>query len=109
MYAVIQSGGKQYRVAPGDVLDVELLAETGEAGSPVRFDQVLMVSGDGDDGLKIGSPVLSGAAVTASFVGAVRGPKIRVFKTKKRIQWRRTQGHRQNLHRVRIDGIELPR
>jgi large subunit ribosomal protein L21 len=111
MYAVIQSGGKQYRVAPGDVLDVELLGETGEAGSKVRFDQVLMVSGDGDgnDGLKIGSPVLSGAAVTASFVGAVRGPKIRVFKTKKRIQWRRTQGHRQNLHRVRIDGIELPR
>lgn len=107
MYAVIQSGGKQYRVAPGDVLDVELLPETGEAGSPVRFDQVLMVSGD--DGLKIGSPVLSGAAVTASFVGAVRGPKIRVFKTKKRIQWRRTQGHRQNLHRVRIEGIELPR
>jgi len=109
MYAVIQSGGKQYRVAPGDVLDVELFAETGEAGSKVRFDQVLMVSGDGDDGLKIGSPVLSGAAVTASFVGAVRGPKIRVFKTKKRIQWRRTQGHRQNLHRIRIEGIELPR
>ena len=109
MYAVIQSGGKQYRVAPGDVLDLELLPETGEAGSSVRFDQVLMVSGDGDDGLKIGSPVLSGAAVTASFVGAVRGPKIRVFKTKKRIQWRRTQGHRQNLHRVRIEGIELPR
>jgi len=106
MYAVIQSGGKQYRVAPGDVLDVELLPEVGEAGGSVRFDRVLMVSGD--DGLKIGSPVLSGAAVTASFVGAVRGPKIRVFKTKKRIQWRRTQGHRQNLHRVRIDGIELP-
>jgi len=107
MYAVIQSGGKQYRVAPGDVLDVELLPETGEAGSSVRFEQVLMVSND--DGFKIGSPVLSGAAVTASFVGAIRGPKIRVFKTKKRIQWRRTQGHRQNLHRVRIEGIELPR
>jgi large subunit ribosomal protein L21 len=107
MYAVIQTGGKQYRVAPGDVLDVELLSGTGESGSSVRFDQVLMVSGD--DGLKIGNPVLSGAAVTASFVGAVRGPKIRVFKTKKRIQWRRTQGHRQNLHRIRIDGIELPR
>jgi large subunit ribosomal protein L21 len=107
MYAVIQSGGKQYRVAPGDVLDVELLPETGEAGSSVRFEQVLMVSND--DGFKFGSPVLSGAAVTASFVGAVRGPKIRVFKTKKRIQWRRTQGHRQNLHRVRIEGIELPR
>jgi large subunit ribosomal protein L21 len=107
MYAVIESGGKQYRVAPGDVLDVELVSGIGEAGSSVKFDRVLMVSGD--DGLQIGSPVVSGAAVTASFVGAVRGPKIRVFKTKKRIQWRRTQGHRQNLHRIRIDGIELPR
>jgi large subunit ribosomal protein L21 len=107
MYAVIQSGGKQYRVAPGDVLDVELLSDAGEAGSSVRFDRVLMVSGD--DGLKIGDPVVSGAAVTASLVGAVRGPKIRVFKTKRRLQWRRTMGHRQNLHRIRIDGIELPR
>jgi large subunit ribosomal protein L21 len=109
MYAVIQTGGKQYRVAPGDVLDVELLSETGsgKSGSSLRFDQVLMVLGD--NGLQMGSPVLSGAAVTASFVGAVRGPKIRVFKTRKRSQWRRTKGHRQNLHRIRIDGIELPR
>lgn len=106
MYAVIESGGKQYRVAPGDVLDVELLSAAGDDGSPVRFDRVLMVSGDG--GLQIGDPVVAGAAVTASLVGAVRGPKIRVFKTKKRIQWRRTRGHRQDLHRVRIDGIELP-
>jgi large subunit ribosomal protein L21 len=113
MYAVIQSGGKQYRVAPGDVLEVELLAAPGEAGSAVRFDRVLAVFGDagdtGDGGFQIGNPVVQGAAVTASFVGAMRGPKIRVFKTKKRIQWRRTAGHRQNLHRVRIDGIELPR
>lgn len=107
MYAVIESGGKQYRVAPGDVLDVELLSAAGEAGSAVRFDRVLMVSGD--DGLQMGAPVIEGAAVTASFVAAVRGPKIRVFKTKKRIQTRRTTGHRQNLHRIRIDGIELAR
>jgi large subunit ribosomal protein L21 len=107
MYAVIQSGGKQYRVAPGDVLDLELLPEIGEAGSSVRFDRVLMVSGD--NGLQFGAPVISGAAVTASFVSAVRGPKIRVFKTRKRSQWRRTKGHRQNLHRIRIEGIELPR
>jgi large subunit ribosomal protein L21 len=106
MYAVIESGGKQYRVAPGDVLDVELLSEAGDAGSSVRFDRVLMVSGDG--GLQVGAPVVAGAAVTASLVGAVRGPKIRVFKTKKRIQWRRTRGHRQDLHRIRIEGIELP-
>ena len=107
MYAVIESGGKQYRVAPGDVIDIELLGEPGES---VRFDRVLMVVGDGDanDGPRFGSPLVQGAAVTASLVGAVRGPKIRVFKTKKRQQYRRTRGHRQDLHRVRIDGIEIP-
>lgn len=106
MYAVIESGGKQYRVAPGDVIDVELVSRSDEDGSEVRFDRVLMVSGDND--LRVGNPVVEGALVKASFVGAVRGPKIRVFKTKKRMQYRRTKGHRQNLHRVRIDGIELP-
>jgi large subunit ribosomal protein L21 len=108
MYAVIESGGKQYRVAPGDVIDIELLGEPGES---VRFDRVLMVVGDGGeggDGPRFGSPLVQGAAVTASLVGEVRGPKIRVFKTKKRMQYRRTRGHRQDLHRVRIDGIELP-
>jgi large subunit ribosomal protein L21 len=105
MYAVIESGGKQYRVAPGDVIDVELLSGAGEDGS-VRFDRVLMVGGD--NGTQLGSPALQGAAVTASLVGAVRGPKIRVFKTKKRQQYRRTKGHRQNLHRVRIGEIQLP-
>ena len=107
MYAVIESGGKQYRVAPGDVIDVELVSRSDEDGSEVRFDRVLMVSGDDD--LRVGNPVVEGALVKASFVGAVRGPKIRVFKTKKRMQYRRTKGHRQNLHRVRIDGIELSR
>jgi large subunit ribosomal protein L21 len=106
MYAVIQSGGKQYRVAPGDVIDVELLAGAGEAGSSVQFDRVLMVSGDG--GVSFGKPVVEGALVTASLVGAVRGPKIRVFKMKKRKQYRRTKGHRQDLHRIRIDEITLP-
>jgi large subunit ribosomal protein L21 len=104
MYAVIQSGGKQYRVAPGDVIDVELLGEPGDGGS-VRFDQVLMVSGD--DGPRLGQ-ALAGAAVTASLVGEVKGPKIRVFKTKRRMQYRRTTGHRQHMHRVRIDEIQLP-
>jgi large subunit ribosomal protein L21 len=108
MYAVIQSGGKQYRVAPGDVIDVELLGEPGEGGS-VRFDQVLMISGNdsGDNGPQIGQ-ALAGAAVTASLVGEVKGPKIRVFKTKRRMQYRRTTGHRQHMHRVRIDEIQLP-
>jgi large subunit ribosomal protein L21 len=104
MYAVIQSGGKQYRVAPGDVIDVELL---GEPGDSVRFDQVLMVAGDGDNGPQLGEAI-EGAAVTASLVGEVKGPKIRVFKKKKRSTYRRTTGHRQHMHRVRIDEIQLP-
>ena len=104
MYAVIQSGGKQYRVAPGDVIDVELM---GEPGDSVRFDQVLMVSGDGDNGPQLGKAI-EGAAVTASLVGEVKGPKIRVFKKKKRTTYRRTNGHRQHMHRVRIDEIQLP-
>ena len=107
MYAVIESGGKQYRVAPGDVIDVELLASHKDGQSEeVRFDRVLLVSGD--SGLQVGSPVVEGALVKASFVDSLRGPKIRVFKFKKRKGYRRTKGHRQNLHRVRIEGIELP-
>ena len=107
MYAVIESGGKQYRVAPGDVIDVELLASHQDGQSDeVKFDRVLLVSGD--NGLNVGNPVVQGALVKASFVDALRGPKIRVFKYKKRKGYRRTKGHRQNLHRVRIEGIELP-
>jgi large subunit ribosomal protein L21 len=104
MYAVIESGGKQYRVSPGDVIDVELLSGS-EEGKAVRFDRVLAVVGD--DGPQLGSS-LEGAAVTASLVGEVLGPKIRVFKKKKRTTYRRTTGHRQHLHRVRIDEIQLP-
>jgi large subunit ribosomal protein L21 len=110
MFAVIESGGKQYRVAPGDVIDVELLSGAGEqeGAGEIRFDRVLMVTGDGDEAPRFGNPVLAGALVKASFVSAVRGPKIRVFKMKKRKGYRRTHGHRQDLHRVRIEGIELP-
>lgn len=102
MYAVIETGGKQYRVEPGDVVDVETL-DGGEDGS-VEFDRVLMVGGD--DGVQVGSPVVDGAKVTASLVDQVRGPKIRVFKYKRRKGYRRTRGHRQNLSRVRIDEIQ---
>jgi large subunit ribosomal protein L21 len=109
MYAVIQSGGKQYRVAPGDVLDIELLP--GREGEAIRFDRVLMV-GEGDSagnaGFQVGNPLVAGALVNASLVRELRGPKIRVFKKKKRKQYRRTNGHRQDLLRVRIDGIHLP-
>ena len=104
MYAVIETGGKQYRVAPGDVIDVERLS--GNDGDEVRFDRVLMVTGD--NGAQFGDPVLAGALVKASLVGEVRGPKIRVFKKKKRTTYRKSRGHRQDLVRVRIEGIELP-
>ena len=104
MYAVIETGGKQYRVAPGDVIDVERVGGAESDGS-LRFDRVLMVNGD--NGAQLGSPLLAGALVNASVVGEVRGPKIRVFKKKKRTTYRRTKGHRQDLLRVRIDGIEF--
>ena len=106
MYAVIESGGKQYRVAPGDVIDVELLAshKDGQSDSDeVKFDRVLLVSGD--NGLNVGNPVVEGALVKASFVDALRGPKIRVFKFKKRKRYRRRTGHRQALTRLTITGI----
>ena len=107
MYAVIETGGKQYRVEAGDVIDVERISggEEGEKGS-IRFDRVLMVTGD--NGAQFGSPVVEGALVKASLVGEVRGPKIRVFKKKKRTTYRKSRGHRQDLMRVRIEGIELP-
>ncbi len=103
MYAVIESGGKQYRVAPGDVVEVEL---TGDEGDTLELDRVLMVSGD--DGVQVGQPTVVGAKVRASLLGQIRGPKIRVFKSKRRKGYRRTNGHRQNLLRIRIDGIDLP-
>jgi large subunit ribosomal protein L21 len=106
MFAVIESGGKQYRVEPGDVLDVELMAGAGEKGSAVRFERVLAASGD--DGIQFGQPLVEGALVTASLVGNSVGPKLRVFKTKRRNTQRRTKGHRQHYHRVRIEEIQLP-
>jgi large subunit ribosomal protein L21 len=102
MYAVIVTGGKQYRVEKGDVIDVERQAEVGDDGA-VQFDRVLMIGG-GDD-VQVGTPTVDGAVVKASLVNEVRGPKIRVFKMKKRKGYRRTRGHRQDLLRVRIDDI----
>lgn len=101
MYAVIKTGGKQYRVKQDDVLTVERLP--GEAGNTVTFDQVLMVSGD--SGVSVGSPTVSGASVTAELVGAVRGEKLTIFKKRRRKHYRRKQGHRQDLTQVRITGI----
>ncbi len=103
MFAIIETGGKQYRVQEGDILDVEITSRGAEAGADVEFDRVLMV-GEGED-VKIGQPTVDGAVVKASLVAAVRGPKIKVFKKKRRKGYKRTMGHRQDLHRVRIGSI----
>lgn len=101
MYAVIETGGKQYRVAPGDIVDIERTEEA--QGDSVEFGRVLMVGGEGES--KVGDPAIKGALVKATRLAEVRGEKIRVFKKKRRKGYRRSQGHRQNLVRVRIDEI----
>ena len=101
MYAVIQTGGKQYRVKSGEQLKVELLAA--EVGATVSFDRVLML-GEGD-GVKVGAPFLDGAAVKATVVSQGRGEKVRIFKMRRRKHYAKTQGHRQGFTEVRIDEI----
>lgn len=101
MYAVFKTGGKQYRVAEGDVIRVETLA--GEAGDTLTFDEVMMV-GEGDS-VKVGAPYVDGGSVTAEIQGNGRGDKIRVIKFKRRQGYRRTIGHRQNYTELKITGI----
>jgi large subunit ribosomal protein L21 len=102
MYAVIKTGGKQYRVAEGDTLQVEKLA--GEAGDEINFDQVLLVGGDKDT--KVGTPTVKGAAVKAEIVAQTRGKKIIVFKMRRRKNYRRKAGHRQPYTQIKITGIK---
>jgi large subunit ribosomal protein L21 len=102
MYAIIQTGGKQYRVESGDVLDVELDAKSD--GESVEFNNVLLV-GDGDS-IQVGSPLVENARVSAIAVAEVRAPKVLVFKKKRRKGYKRLAGHRQNLLRVRIGEIQ---
>ena len=105
MYAVIQTGGKQLRVQPGDVIEVERLPPEGEADERIEFDRVLLVAADDD--VKVGTPTVEGATVSGVLVDEMRGPKIKVFKKKRRKGYKRTIGHRQNLLRVRIEGIQV--
>jgi large subunit ribosomal protein L21 len=104
MYAVIRTGGKQHRVAPGEVVKVEKLA--GEAGATVTLDDVLAI-GD-DKGLTVGTPTLEGASVTAEVLEQGRADKIVVFKKKRRQNYRRKKGHRQLLTVLRITDIAGP-
>jgi large subunit ribosomal protein L21 len=101
MYAIVQSGGKQYRVQPGDELDLDLMAV--EDGSTVELDRVLMVS-DGDN-VQIGAPLVSGAKVVAEVIGEHKGEKIKVFRYKSKVRYRRLTGHRQPYTRVKINEI----
>ena len=102
MYAVIKSGGKQYRVAEGDLLRVEKI--NAEAGETVSFDEVLLVA-DGDD-VKVGTPRLESGAVSAEVVSQSRARKIEVVKFKRRQDYQRHYGHRQHYTEVRITGIQ---
>ena len=101
MYAVIKSGGKQYRVQPGDVLVVEKL--DGEPGANVSFGDVLML-GDGD-AVTLGAPLVAGASVAATLIETRKGEKVKIFKKIRRQGYRRTRGHRQTETVVRVTSI----
>ena len=101
MYAVIKTGGKQYRVTSGETLKIESIL--GDVGSAIILDKVLMVA-DADQ-LKVGKPLLLGATVQATIVSNGRGDKVRIFKMRRRKHYQKNQGHRQNYTEIRIDGI----
>ncbi len=102
MYAVISTGGKQYRVTAGEKLKVEQLAA--KVGSEIMLDEVLMVA-DGDQ-VALGTPLLAGAKVTAKVIAHGRGDKVRIFKMQRRKHYRKSQGHRQNFTEIEILGIK---
>ena len=101
MYAVVKTGGKQYRVAKDDVLTIEKL--DGEAGAVIELEQVLAIN-DGK-GLTIGTPMIDGARVAATVLEQKKGEKVLIFKKKRRQNYRRTKGHRQQLTVIRISDI----
>lgn len=103
MYAVIKTGGKQYRVAAGEKIKVEQIPA--DVGAEISLDQVLMV-GEGES-VRIGTPVIAGASVTAKVISQGRHPKIRIFKMRRRKHYQKHQGHRQNYTELEISGIHL--
>lgn len=105
MYAVIQTGGKQIRVEKGDVVRIERVSkETLAKGDEIALTEILALGRE--DGLHLGKPFVDGAKVSAVVVRETRGPKLLVFKKKKRKQYKRTRGHRQDLVEIRIQAIE---
>src|SRR4051794_10564648 len=105
MYAIVETGGKQYRVKPGDTIAVERLS--GEPGEEFELGRVLLVAGNGDSSTRVGSPAVAGAVVRAEVVEHGRGEKIIVFRYKSKVRYRRKTGHRQSLTRLRITDILL--
>ena len=103
MYAVLETGSKQYRVTAGDTLEIERLAI--EAGQPVTFDRVLFINNDGK--LSVGAPTVANATVVADVVGHIRGEKKLTFKMKRRKGYHKSIGHRQELTVIRIKEIKL--
>lgn len=104
MYAVIQTGGKQYRVHPGDKIAVERLP--GQAGEPVEFHEVLLVADE--ETVAVGRPLISGAKVTAEIVEQSLGEKLIVFKFRRRKNYRRKRGHRQEYTTIKINSVTTP-
>lgn len=102
MYAVVRTGGKQVRVAPGEALWVEKL--TGDVGATIELGDVLMVGGEGAP--RIGTPNVAGAKVIATILGQGRGEKITIFKAKRRKRYRRKIGHRQDYTQIRVESIQ---
>lgn len=102
MYAIIETGGKQYRVSEGDILRVERVQPADDG--TVTFDRVLAVGSDSD--LKVGTPYVEGARVVARLLGEEKGDKVVVFKYRAKVNYRRKRGHRQILSRVRIERIQ---
>ena len=103
MFAVIKSGGKQYRVTPGQTIRLEKVA--GEVGAKVTLSEVLLVDNDGN--ISVGAPLVANASIEATVVEHDRSKKILVFKKKRKKQYRRTRGHRQDFTAVRIDKITV--
>ena len=101
MYAVVKTGGKQYKVAPGEKLKIEQIPA--DVGAQVTLDQVLMV-GEGES-VRVGQPTVSGVSVTATVVAQGRGEKVKIFKMRRRKHYQKHQGHRQNYTELRIDSI----
>ena len=101
MYAVVKTGGKQYRVAAGEKIKVEQIPA--DVGTEITLDQVLMV-GEGES-VKIGAPLVSGAKVTAKVIGHGRHDKVKIFKMRRRKHYQKHQGHRQNFTELEISGI----